>query len=770
MSAAAQYDERMRCRGHFVFALIAFTGFARPAPAQGLPIVTSDLLRIQSVTSIDVAKDGSRAVYAVRSISHQPPEKSDDPKAQPRYVYQSHLFLLDLHDPSSSPRQITFGERMDTSPEISPDGKRLVFVRQRPSSSAGPQPPASDDEEAPTQVWIMPLDGGEAQQLTAFKHGAGEPSWSPDGRRILITSSIPIDEIEGVPSWPSERPKRVWKDTKLPEGLQPRPDGTREQIRAWLDLNASDKNPILVDRLNFQDELDLHGPMEFQHLFIVDAAARSLPLKEAGARRISSGFFDHQDAAFLPDGAGVVYAAKKPTDKHVDRVLATSLWRVNLDGTGDAELLAIDGWSLWSPKPSRDGSVIAFLGSRMDEPAFRQDQLGLISIKAPGASDPVWLTDEGAFKASVDAFEWLPTQGAAVVFRTAMRGQFPLMTISAGLVQPVAIVGDSDGDPMGVHAFGVGGPAIVYSATTPANPCVLHVRDGRGDRVVHDLNPWVADKTLSMPIAGELTRPDGTRVQYWLMEPTRREPNKKYPLVLEMHGGPAAMWGPGEFTMWHEFQLLCSWGYGVVYANPRGSGGYGYQFQRANYQDWGEGPAGDVLAAVDQALMKEWVDSNRLLITGGSYAGYLTAWIIAHDHRFKAAVAQRGVYDLATFFGEGNAWRLVQWAFGGSPHDPRFRQVIDRNSPMTYVSRIRTPLLILHASNDLRTGVSQSEMLFRALKELNKPVEYVRYPDEGHDLSRTGDPQRRMDRLNRIIEFFERHIDNPRAAPVVTTN
>ena len=153
-------------------------------------------------------------------------------------------------------------------------------------------------------------------------------------------------------------------------------------------------------------------------------------------------------------------------------------------------------------------------------------------------------------------------------------------------------------------------------------------------------------------------------------------------------------------------------------------------------------------------------------------AGYLTAWIISHDNRFKAAVAQRGVYDFTTFFGEGNAWRLVAWAMGSNPPplDSRLRQVFDRNNIMNYVSRIRTPLLIKHGSNDLRTGVSQSEMLYRALKDLNRPVEYVRYPDAGHDLSRSGDPLQRMDRLNRMIEFFERYVENARPAPVASSN
>jgi dipeptidyl aminopeptidase/acylaminoacyl peptidase len=241
------------------------------------------------------------------------------------------------------------------------------------------------------------------------------------------------------------------------------------------------------------------------------------------------------------------------------------------------------------------------------------------------------------------------------------------------------------------------------------------------------------------------------------MMPTFYQRGDTYPLLVEMHGGPAAMWGPGEASMWHEFQFMAARGYGIVYANPRGSGGYGHAYKQLNAEDWGEGPAGDVLAVVDDAVRRQrWVDPNRQVLTGGSYAGYLTAWIVGHDHRFKAAVAQRGVYDLSTFFGEGNAWRLVPFHFGGYPWEAG--NLLDRESPLTYVDQIRTPLLILHGDNDLRTGVIQSETLYKSLKVLERPVEYIRYPKASHDLSRSGDPKQRMDRLLRIYEFMERYV------------
>ncbi len=328
---------------------------------------------------------------------------------------------------------------------------------------------------------------------------------------------------------------------------------------------------------------------------------------------------------------------------------------------------------------------------------------------------------------------------------------------------------------MGVNTFAVAPGKVVYAQISAENPNELYVapepartQPGRASaRRLTEINAaWLEGKVLSLPEERWVTRPDGMRIQYWVMKPTQSEPGKQYPWVLDMHGGPSAMWGPGEFTMWHEFQIFCSFGYGVVYSNPRGSAGYGYSFQRANYKDWGDGPMGDVMAALDDAVaVNPMIDKDRLFVTGGSYAGYLTAWVVGHTNRFKAAAALRGVYDLSTFFGEGNAYRLVPDEFGGYPWEPETRRILDQQSPISYVQNISTPLLIIHGSSDNRTGVTQSQMLFRALKQLNRPVEYIRYPAVGHELTRSGPPQERMDHMLRIIEFFERYSGNAQAAP-----
>ena len=154
-----------------------------------------------------------------------------------------------------------------------------------------------------------------------------------------------------------------------------------------------------------------------------------------------------------------------------------------------------------------------------------------------------------------------------------------------------------------------------------------------------------------------------------------------------------------------------------------------------------------------------WADTSRLLTTGGSYAGYLVAWIISHDKRFKAACSQRGVYDLATFFGEGNAWRLVPNYFGGYPWEPKTKEILVRESPISYVHNITTPYIIFHGENDRRTGVIQSEMMYRSLKVLNRPVEYVRHPGASHEITRSGDNRQRIDQMLRTYEFFERWIN-----------
>ena len=351
-----------------------------------------------------------------------------------------------------------------------------------------------------------------------------------------------------------------------------------------------------------------------------------------------------------------------------------------------------------------------------------------------------------------------------VLFATPWHGGEPLLRVNVKGGNIDRLV---EG-PTGVGAFDEGGGRIVYALVSVPDPNELYVREKSGQvRQLTDLNAWVKDKELANPQERWITRPDGLKVQYWVMNPAHAESGKRYPWVLEMHGGPSAMWGPGEFSMWWEFQLFCAWGYGVTYANPRGSGGYGYEFQKANYRNWGKEPIGRRPRRARRLGEDRAPDRQGWPL---SYRRLLRRLPHRLDDRSRSTLqggvrAARRLRSLH-FLRRGQrvaagARRVRRVSLGA-----RNAQPVDEESPITYVANIRTPFLIIHGSQDLRTGFAQSEMLFRSLKQLNRPVEYVRYPSIGHELTRSGPPLQRMDHMLRIIEFFERYANNTAAAPV----
>ncbi len=811
----------------------------------------TDLLKISELGDVTLSPDGRQVVYTVRTVvpEREKTEKDD----QDRYAYRTHLYVVDATR-REAPRPLTRGESSASDPDWHPDGDRIAFVRN------------VDDKP---QIFVLPLLGGEAYQLTDIEFGASSPRWSPDGSRLLFSSSLTAKELRDRtgrgPEWPVERPGRTVDDTN---GVRADPEGSIREIRAWLARNEADGNPRVFHRLNIQGETDLEDDLSYRHWFVV------VPDSEAIAPvMITSGYFDFGGGEWLSDGAAVVLSGLMATDRHPDRVIDSDLYLARADGSGIEPLLSMDGYALSSPAVSPDGRAVAFSAWRTDDIGYAQREIGVFALD--DASSARLLTSD--FDRSASDPQWSP-DGWYLYFTAASNGGFPLYRVpgfEAGEAADTTLFGavgppssadsfmdvleseliagepsdsvsgaadDADdeigslsdtlrsdsalteatagGPPVerltsyerGIRSFDVGPAAIFYVATEVGNPYELYASNSPYTSVhaLSDHNTgWISGKRLSFPESFVIER-DGLDIQYWIMKPSFFDPSKTYALLHQIHGGPSAMWGPGEASMWHEFQFFASNGYGIVFSNPRGSGGYGYDFRRSNFQDWGEGPAGDVLQVAAEAASLPWVDTERQVVTGGSYAGYLTAWIVGRDDRFKAAVAQRGVYDLATFLGEGNAWRLVPSHFGGFPWDrdvdstsftdlparslPRFEhiadttlvelwpdsdsleqidaisfgeaidlptsvsEILEHSSPLAYVDQIRTPLLIIHADQDLRTGVAQSETLYKSLKILERPVEYVRYPNSGHELSRSGDPRQRMDRILRIYEFMERFV------------
>ncbi len=707
---------------------LVVTGFAQTKK----PIVATDLMKIATANQIQISSDGNKAVMVV---THKAVKNENE------YYYTRHLYLLDLTG-NEEPTQLTFGDKNDGQPQWSPDSKQIAFVR-------------TDGEKS--QVWLLPMSGGEAHVLTKAEQGATNPRWSPDGKKILYSSSIPFYAIEGKTSWAYERPNRAqgdepnFKNMKADEKkkINATPDGDLQDVRAWLAKNASENNPRVLNRQNIQGELNLQPDENFNHLFAISIDGNEK------AVQLTNGFQNFNNAEWSTDGKKII-CDSKAYSVHPDKERDSDIWTIDVESKQAKQLLRWEGYSLSNPQFSPDGQSISFFANSTNGRFYSQSIIGTASSSG---EKPMLLTatldrDAGQSTWSADS--------KTIYFTAQEDGDIPLYSIPSKGGKISKLIGNDSG----VNDFDVKGNHIVYALTETKNPWEVYdfsIKEKSNKQLTKLNEQWLKEREIIALKEFWTTSADGTKVQYWVMEPIGKKEGVKYPTILNIHGGPSAMWGPGNFSMWHEFQLENSWGYGVVYCNPRGSGGYGDKFKRANFKNWGADPSEDILASLDDAVKNNsWIDKDQLFVEGGSYAGYMVAWIIGHDNRFKAANAQRGVYELSTFMGEGNAWRLVPDHFGGYPWEKETKQILDFNSPLSYVNNINTPLLIIHGDQDLRTGVVQSEMLYKSLKVLNKPVEYIRYPKEGHELTRSGNPGRMMDHLLRVIEFFERYSKHPK--------
>jgi dipeptidyl aminopeptidase/acylaminoacyl peptidase len=732
-------------------------------------IALEDFARLRQAGSFDVAMRAGapvRTVFTVRSVVGDPFDRDDE------HGYRTHLWLQEGEDPA---RALTHGERGGSQPALAPDGETLAFVRS-----------GEDGEgEGQAQVWLLDLSApGEARQLTDLEEGARNPRWLPDGSALIVDSSIDALELE-APPYPHERWQRTWNDARAEgededEGAasdadeaeadapEPGPGESLDALRAWLAEGDAEQAPDVLWSLDFQGERGLDDALRLTQPWLVPLDAPEEARALIDVEHEHRGWVSAGGAVLDPTGTRLAFSDLPPDSAHPDRVTRSSLYLLDVE-SGDVSLLLDEPTlDLGSPRWSlAHADRLYFVASDDADPLYAPGRLASLDL---ATGEWQWLTPERTrsvlgpqvvrftVPGGRDTEEGRAPLGVEfVLFQENFDGRTRLVGLHPATGRERVYV-DRPGALLG---FGADGAHWRYAYGDERNPCEVYAyRDGESTRVSDLHASWLANVELA-PVEwrpAEFTAPAPGDVQYWVMPPAELPEGGKAPTILSLHGGPQVMWGPGSFSMWHEWQWLCARGYGVVYVNPRGSDGYGADFRRANYRNWGEGPCTDVLAALDSAAAEfDWIDTDQLYVMGGSYAGYLTAWVVGHDQRFQAAAAQRGVYDLATFFGEGNAWRLVPWAFGGYPWEPEVRAELVEESPITYVEDIRTPLLILHASQDLRTGVSQSEMLYRSLKVLGRPVEYARYPGAGHDLSRTGDPVQRVDRLGRMFEFFERH-------------
>jgi len=709
----------------FSFCFIALSTFA-----QKEKIKVTDLLNVKTVSSVTLSNDASKVAFSVLSI-----EPDAENKGEYKYINQ---IWITAADGSTSPKQLTTSKEGSAQPAFSPDGKQIAFVRLA---------------DGKPQIFLLSLDGGEAIQLTKYKYGAGAPKWTANGKRIIFSTNISLKDLlrdsvlnpkKEIPKWPYEKTGFDKNENLKLNTAKPDADGNIDEIRAYLDNNEKDKKAKVFTKLQFQEESTTSNEISFSHFFIVDAKQNATPVE------LTHGFYRYNSVEFTPDGKNLIISGNIDSTQHPDRSLENQIFITDTDGSNLKLLLGEKNKNYNSPKLSPSGKWLAYqFGNTgfVDVPQLAIMPLNgntkdIVTINLDRAKgNLIWSADEKYLYLSAQS------NGGIPVYRVDIK------------TKQVERLSEYDN---GINGFDLKENKIAFSKTEVASPFELYVADAnmKNAKRLSSFNiDWLQNKQLSFPEKHSFINNKNETIEYWVMKPINYEAGKKYPLLLNIHGGPTAMWGPGENSMWHEFQYFCAKGYGVVYCNPRGSGGYGAAFLKANLNDWGDGPTSDVLTALDKAVAEGWADTSKLLITGGSYAGYLVSWIIAHDHRFKAACSQRGVYDLSTFFGEGNAWRLVPNYFGGYPWQHEIKKLLDYESPITYVQNITTPYIIFHGENDLRTGTIQGEMLYKSLKVLGRPVEYVKHPGATHEITRSGNNRQRIDQMLRTYEFFERWLN-----------
>lgn len=711
-----------------LYSLLLFCSLQVVAQNDKETIQVTDMLQIKQVVGVTISADGSKTAFMVNSI-----EPDGDTKWE--YKYLNQLFVVS-NDGLSQPKALTNKENA-AQPAWSPDGKQLAFVRV---------------VDGKTQVFLISMDGGEAQQLTRFKYGANYPKWSPDGTKILFSASVSLKEMlkdsslnpsKSIPKWPFEKPGFIQNEQLNPNNAKADPNGSLQEIRAYLDLNATDKKAKVFNKLNFQEEMTTSPELGFNQFFLV-------PVNNGTkVTAVTHGFYRFQSADFTPNGNQLIILGDIDSTEHPDRSLESAIYLANADGSNLTLLLGEKDKTYTGARVSPSGKMIAFFIGKTSFVTI--PQLAIMPLNGT-AKDIVLLP----FDRNIGGIVWTADE-QWIYYSTQSNGGQPLYRMNVKSKKAEAL---SDFNT-GITSFDLKNDVLVYSKTSIENPSELYISNNemKQSKVISSFNSgWLQNKRLSIPEKYRFKNELGLEVEYWVMKPANFQSGKKYPTILNIHGGPTAMWGPGEASMWHEFQYYSAKGYVVVYGNPRGSGGYGQEFMRSNINDWGAGPCSDVLTYLNKATELGFIDTSKMAVTGGSYAGYLVAWIVGHDQRFKAACAQRGVYDLATFFGEGNAWRLVPNYFGGYPWEEKSKAILERESPINYVANIHTPLIIFHGENDLRTGVIQSEMFYRSLKILGRPVEYVRHPGATHELTRSGNNRQRIDQMLRTMEFFERYI------------
>lgn len=610
-----------------------------------------------------VSPDGAHVAFVVTTVDLEANK------------YKTRIWLAPA-DGSSPPRPLTDGEHRDSRPRWSPDGSTLAFVSHR--------------DEPGSELYVLPLAGGEPRRLASWPEECEEAIWSPSGDRLAVVVRL-RDEDQYAPEHDRDRPPR--RVSRL--GLR-------------------------LDGVGFTSD-------RFRHVWTVT-------LDDALVTQVTSGELHHGSPAWIDDATIVCSAARTPT-WDIDN--AVDLWSFAADGSGEPARLTSCGGSHSDPVVGPEGTLAFVHGDNRVAPTHGQiavvDERDLTRSLDRACSRPRW--DAGT-----------------ILFVADDHGAIPLHRVDPASGEVTSVI---EGDRR-VTGVSVAAGTIAATIATPDGFTQVVVVDAAGERAI-------TANEVPFPISVPERFAVG-EVDAWLVRPIDAGPGP-YPTLLNIHGGPFTQYGT---ILFDEFQVQAAAGYAVLYCNPRGSSGsteaWGRAIRGVNAKvdpgsGWGGVDADDILDTVDEAVRRfpDVIDPNRIGVLGGSYGGYMTSWLVGHTDRFVAACAERALTNMVTFCHTSDIGATFPSCYLGATHLEEPDEYA-RQSPVTHYERITTPLLLLHSERDLRCPIEQAEDLFTRLKLLGRDVELVRYPGEGHELSRSGAPKHRVQRFEIILEFFERHL------------
>lgn len=671
-------------------------------------ITIEDLYQMKFLSRPRISPDGQQVAYVVTRIDER------------KHEYRSAIWLSSID--GSAARRFSAESGHTSDPAWSPDGRWLAFVSDREGEI--PDKEAKNRGKGKPQIWLMPTDGGEARQLTFMEHGASSPVWSPDSKRLLISAAV------------GSSPEETEDGKPLPQA--------RVIDRLWYRLDGVG---YIYERRS--------------HLFLQD-------INGSKPEQLTDGDWDDGEAAWSPDGTQIAFTSNHADDR----------WR--LPGADVYTLIIADGkagslrrhtdesLACGSPSWSPDGKTIAFLASYKLKSAGHTFLYSIAANAENQAATNLSLKFDGSCmdwtNSDIGDEHLMPTpvwsaDGTALYIIASYHGASRIYVIprQGADAEPATLTpGDVHVRDFSVDAAKSTFALLIGDATRPqeifvrsASPSAeVHRITGANDELFNELS-------LAAPEYITYKGADGWDIDGWVLKPDNFDASKKYPLIVEIHGGPQTQYGYGFF---HEMQLLVAQGYVVLYTNPRGSCGYGYDFALAVQGAWGEKDSIDIMNGVDLLLQRGYIDEKRLGVTGGSYGGFMTNWLIGHYDRFKVAITDRCVSNMATMFGASDVgWDLADDNLDTTPWEDLDKYM--HMSPLRYVANMHTPLLILHSEQDLRCNIEQAEQLFAALKYMGREVLFVRFEGQSHGLSRGGHPRLRLERLRHIKTWFEKYLE-----------